>query len=101
MVGSHVAERGRENETGSLARKALDGALRVRALRDVLDIGGLDPIAELFFDGAPADVVLIGPAVVADRSDVDEADLQLVRTECGGGGKGERQSGCESEALLH
>ena len=78
----HESERGREDEAGSLAGKPRDGPLRVRALRDALDVHGLDPVA----DAPPRwlagpDVVLVGPTVVPDRSDVDEADLELVGAE--------------------
>ncbi len=37
----------------------------------------------------PADVVLIGPAEVADRADIDESDLELL----GGVGGAERCGG--------
>ena len=45
---------------------------------DVLEIGGLDLVAEFLLDLQAALVVLIGPAEVADRADIDEAGLELV-----------------------
>ena len=49
----------------------------------VLDIGRLDLVAERLDHRLAADFVLVGPAEVADRADIDEADLELV-----GGGAG-------------
>ena len=39
------------------AGETLDGALGVRALGHVLDVGGLDLVAECLLDHLPADVV--------------------------------------------
>jgi hypothetical protein len=51
-------------------------------LADVLQIGGLDPVAERFDERLATEFMLIGPAEIADRPDIDESDLQFV----GGGG---------------
>jgi hypothetical protein len=59
------------------ARQLLDRALRIRAFTDVLQIGGLDLVAERLHHRLAADLVLVGPAEVADRSEIDESDFQL------------------------
>jgi hypothetical protein len=70
-------------------RASCYGAFGVGALGDVLKIGRLDLIAERLFHRLAADIVLITPAEIADRPDVDESDFQLV----GGIGAAERCSG--------
>jgi hypothetical protein len=59
------------------AYQLLDGAFGVGAFGDVLDIGGLDLFAERFLKGLTAEVVLVSPAEIADRTEIDEADLEL------------------------
>ena len=55
-----------------------DHALGVGAFAHVLDEGGRDLIAERRLEILAPDVVPVGPAVVADRADVDEAGLDLL-----------------------
>ena len=81
----HVAERGREDQLVAGAGELLDRALGVRTFADVLEKGGLDLVAELLHHRLAAELVLIGPAEIADRAEIDEADLQLV-----GGGSAAR-----------
>ena len=81
----HVAERGREDQLVAGADQLLDGALGVGAFRHVLEIGGLDLVAEFLHQRLARQFVLIGPAEVADRAEIDEPDLQLV------GGQGAAQ----------
>ncbi len=50
-------------------------ALGVGAFGHGFLIDRLDLVAEMLFDGEPALVVLVGPAAIADRADIDEADL--------------------------
>src|SRR5262245_47607356 len=57
----------------------LDGAFGVGAFGDVLDIGGVDLFAERFLKGLTAEVVLVSPAEIADRTEIDKADLELFR----------------------
>ena len=71
----HVAKRCGEDETVPGFGQLGDHPVRVGAFRHVLDVAGLDLIAERFFDGKPPLVVLVGPSVVADRADVDESPL--------------------------
>src|SRR5690606_12265276 len=52
-------------------------------------------VAELLLHGAPADIVLIGVAMVADRADIDEADLEGVGRQQPAGA--ERQGGGAAE----
>ncbi len=72
------------------ARQLLDCALGVGSFGDVFQIGGFHPIAEGGDDRAAADVMLVGPAEIADRPEINEADFQfaggiaLQRTERGG-----------------
>jgi hypothetical protein len=77
-----------------------DHALGVGAFRDALDKGGLDLVAEMLFDRLAALIVLIGPAMVADRADIHEADLErlvsgLLGGRAGGEAEGERRAGGE------
>ena len=74
----HVAERGGEDQLVAGAHELLDGALGVGTLRHVFEIGGLDLVAELLDHRLPRDLVLVGPAEIADRAEVDEPDLQFV-----------------------
>ena len=76
--------------------------VRRRGLRGhVLDVDGLDLVAERFLDGQAPLIVLVGPAVVADRSDVDESDLQLVGAGGGTDGQRQRETGHDCEQLPH
>ena len=60
--------------------------LGVGALGHVFHEGGLDLLAKLLFQMLAAHLVLIGPAMVADRADVHETDLQRIgRDRCPGG----------------
>ena len=70
------------------AGQLLDRALGVGALGDILEKGRLDLVAQRLLHRLAAEVVLVAPAEVADRPDIDEADLQLIRrvsVECYGG----------------
>ena len=53
----HVAERGGEDQLVAGGGELADHALGVRALRDVLDEGGLDLVAERLLHCLAADVV--------------------------------------------
>ena len=97
----HVAERGGEDDSGPLADEAGDRAFGVGAFGHVLDVDGLDPVAERFLDREPPLIVLVGPAVVADRADVDESDHQLVGAGDGGDGERQRESGQCRECFPH
>ncbi len=79
----HEAERGGEDQLVAGTRELFDGALGVRAFADVFQERRLDLVAQCLHHLAAADFVLIGPAEIADRADIDETDLQLV----GGAGR--------------
>jgi hypothetical protein len=80
LVGRvHVAERGREDDVAAGAGEALDGAFGIGAFRHAFQIGGFDLVAELFLRREAALIVLIGPAEIADRADIDETGLHLGR----------------------
>ena len=64
------------------------GALGI-GFRHALHEGRLDLVAEGFLDRLAALVVLVAPAVVADRADIDEADFELLLL---GGGAACRKS---------
>ena len=99
--GVHVAEGGGEDEAGAVAREAGDGAFRVRPLRHVLDEYRLDHVPELVLDHQAPLVVGVGPSVVADRADVDEADLQLVRARDRAHRERQGEAGGQCEQFLH
>ena len=75
----HVAERGREDDVAAGAGEALERALGVGAFRHAFEIGEFDLLLAaqvlLRFEGAL--MMLIRPAEVADRADIDEAGLDL------------------------
>ena len=87
----HIAERGREDQLVAGARQLLDRALGVRTFADILQERGFDLVAEFLEHGEASEVVLVGPAEIADRSEIDESDLELV----GGGSAGQACSGNE------
>ncbi len=74
----HIAERGGEDQLVTGARQLLDRTLGVRAFADVFEVGSLNLVAKFLDHGLAAEVVLIGPTEVADRAEIDEADLELV-----------------------
>ena len=81
--GIHVAERSRENQLVARQRHLGHDPLGVRAFGYALDVGRLHPITQRIFNREPALVVLVTPAEVTDRSDVDESDLEFfVRRKC-------------------
>ncbi len=90
----HEAERGGEHDVGAIVGHLADDALGIGALIDVLDIDGLDPVAEGLLESQSALVVLVGPSVIADRADIDEAGLHRIlrvgrpdrQRQCGGRG---------------
>ena len=57
-------------------RKLPDDALRIGALGHVLDVFARDLAREILLHREPRDVVLMRPSRIADRADVDKADLQ-------------------------
>ena len=98
----HVAEGRGEDQPGTLPRQSLDGALGVRALRHALNVHGLDHVTEFPLEREAALVMGVGPAMIADGSDIDETDLQLVGSGCGARGEGHRQRDRDhSNELLH
>jgi hypothetical protein len=63
----------------------------VRALGNVLEIGGLDLVAKFLDHGVARKLVLVSPAEVADRAKINESDFELL----GGGSPGQACSGSE------
>ncbi len=59
------------------AAELVNYALGVVAFGNILDMRRFDFVAELLLEGEQALMVLIAPAMVADRTDVDEADFGL------------------------
>jgi hypothetical protein len=59
----------------ALARQVADHALGVGALGHVFDEGGLHACAQRGLDGLAALVVLLRPAGLGDRRDIDKAGL--------------------------
>ena len=74
--GVHVPERGREDQVVSFVGKFRDHPLGVGAFGNVLDIARLDFVSEMRHEFLTSDLVLISPAEVADRPEIDEADLR-------------------------
>ena len=57
--------------------------------RNALDEGRLDLVAERLLDGLAPLVMLVAPAEVPDRADIDEADLEFLLRDGASGGQGE------------
>ena len=74
----HIAERRGEDEPMAGAHKLFDGPFGVGTFGDVFEIGRFDPVAKGGDDRSAADLMLIGPAEIADRPEIDEADFQFV-----------------------
>uniref|UniRef100_A0A494G987 Uncharacterized protein n=1 Tax=Solanum lycopersicum TaxID=4081 RepID=A0A494G987_SOLLC len=74
----HVAERGGEDQVVVVLGHVADHPLGVGALGHVLDVIGGDLRAEFLRQRLAPLFMLIRPAVVADRADVDETDLQRI-----------------------
>ncbi|MNH09789.1 hypothetical protein D3C79_692500 [compost metagenome] len=87
--GVHVAERGSEHQVVAALGHVADDPLGIGAFWHVLDEAAVDLVTELLDQGLAALLMLIGPAMVADRADIDEADFQRVG---GGGGQGGAQA---------
>lgn len=94
----HVAEGGGEDDLVALLRHVAEDAFGVGRFRHVLDEAGLHLAARLGFDRLAADVVGIGPAVVAGRADVYETGLERVGG-VGAGEAGHRQDGGGGQGL--
>ena len=89
----HVPKRGREDQIGPLKRHLRHCTFRISPFRHTLLVHGLDLVAEVFLDSQTAFVVLVSPAPVTDRPDVDEPDLQrLMPIGKRAGGQGQRRS---------
>jgi hypothetical protein len=99
----HVAERRGEDQLVAGANQLFDRALGIGTFADVLEIGGLDLVAEFLDHGLARKFMLVGPAEIADRAKIDKADFELV-----GGGRaeqacsgGEHHCRCRNENLPH
>ena len=84
----HIAERGGEDQLVPLLRQILQDRRGARVFLDVLDIVGDDLPLEGLDHRLAALLVRPGPAVVADRSEVNVADLERLGGE---GGAAERR----------
>jgi hypothetical protein len=94
--GLAVAEGGGEDHVRAVEDHLRDDPLGIRAFGHAFGVDGLDRVAEGFLDGEAALVVGPGPAVVADRADIDEADGERVvlrRRRCRRRGRGQRGGG--------
>src|SRR5690606_14432694 len=73
----HETEGRREDDVAAGAGEPLQSPLCIGAFRNVLQIGGLDLVAIFGLHRQPSLIVLIGPAEIADRTDIDETCLGL------------------------
>ena len=74
--GIHVAERGRKDEIVALVREFRDNPLGVGAFGNVLDIARLDLVPEMRHEFLASDLVLVGPAEITHRPEINEPDLR-------------------------
>ncbi len=87
----HVAERGREDQLVALRGQVFDDGRRALVFGDVLDIVGDHFPFEMVDHGLAAFFMRPGPAEIADRAEIDVADLQRFIRE--GGAAHQRQCG--------
>ena len=72
----HVAEGGRDDDLVAILGKLADDALGVGGgFGHVFLVGGFD-VGEVFLKFEPALIVRVGPAHIANRTDIDEGDLE-------------------------
>src|SRR6476619_859107 len=86
-----------------MSRWPFDGPFGVGTFGNVFEIGRFDPVAKGGDDRSAADLMLIGPAEIADRPEIDEADFQLAcraGLECRGGNC-EQHNGGDEGPLSH
>ena len=75
----HITKGSCKDQVGTLQRHLCHHALCVGTFRDAFDVDGFNRVAECFFDGQTAFVVLVSPAAVADWANVDKAYFGLMR----------------------
>ena len=78
----HVAEGGGEDQLVAGAHELLDRTFGVRTFADVLQVSGLDLVAEFLDQRLARDFVLVGPAEISNRAEIDEAYFELVGGGC-------------------
>ncbi len=78
----HVTERGCEDQLIACTRQTLNRAFSIRAFGHVFEESRLDLVTESFDHLLTGNVVLVCPAEITWRPDIDEADLQLVFCMC-------------------
>ncbi|MPN08802.1 hypothetical protein SDC9_156087 [bioreactor metagenome] len=88
----HVAKAGGQHHLVAAGGEFADHPFGIGALGDVLDVLGLDLVAERLLHLLAAFVMLEGPAGVTDGADIDQTDLGGV---LGLGGEG--QGGCNGQ----
>src|ERR1700682_2384222 len=99
----HVAERGREDQLVAGAHQLFDRTLGIRTFADVLEERRLDLVTEFLDHGLARQFMLVGPAEIANRAEIDKSDFELV----GGGSAehacsgGEHHCRCRNENLSH
>ena len=71
----HVAERCREHEIKAIGGELPYDALGFGAFRHALDIFGLNLVAQGLLHLQTTEIVLVGPAGISNRADVDKADF--------------------------
>ena len=87
----HVAVGGGEDELVALLGEILHHRNRARVLLDVFDIAGDDLTFQRRVQRLAALFVRPRPAVVADRAEIDEADLERLGGEAAASQGGQRQ----------
>ena len=80
----HVPEARRKDDLVALAGQISDHAFGIGHRRDVFDVLRLDLVAEFLLNLLAGLIVLLGPAVAADRARIDPGGLQG-RGRAGGG----------------
>ena len=78
----HIAEGGGEDQVIAALGHVANHPLGICTFRDVFHVAGFNLVAELFDHRLTALLMLVSPAVVANRANVDKADLQRIGGRC-------------------
>jgi len=76
--GIHIAKGGGENEVMATLGQIPDHTFSFRAFGHTVDKFGFDLVAKVLFQFKSALVVLVGPAGITNRADINKANFELI-----------------------
>ena len=75
QCGIHKTKGCGKYQASTLARQSCNDPFGVRSFGNLFNEHSFNFIAQLFLESEAALIMLVGPAMIADRSHVDEADF--------------------------